>query len=77
MNSMDLYHLLWCHNSDLPSADPPRGETSAVAISDGLWSDVRDDAALTRVSLLPLRPTSRRDAVVSRRSHFKGIKGNK
>lgn len=77
MNSMDLYHLLWCHNSDLPSADQPRGEMSAAAISDGLWSDVRDDAALTRVRLLTLRPTSRRDVVVSRRSHFKGIKGNK
>lgn len=74
---MDLYQLLWCHDGDLPSADPLSGEMRAMAMLDGLWSDVRNDATLTKVCLLTLRPTSRRDALGSCQSHFEGIKWNK
>lgn len=77
MNGIDLYQLLWCHNGDLLSADPLRGEMRAVAMLDGLWSDVRDDATLTKVCLLTPRPTSGCDALGSCQSYFEGIKWNK
>lgn len=57
-------------------ADPRRGEMKAVGISDGLWSDLRDDAFFTFVK--GLSPTTKANKEASCQSHYKkGTKGNK
>lgn len=46
MDGTDLYHLLWCHNSNLPLLAPLRAEMKGLGISGGPWADLRDGATL-------------------------------